>query len=552
MITPILDGARRRFRVAAAEVDHQDNWQRAELGFAVGRPAPAGHVREVIDEVERFVWSFPEVEVLDVRPSLAGGRLMSRRRDDQGRRGSTRARPGSTSCCARSSPTSSSGSTTTGSSWSPSPRSTVEPDLRRAVGVLRHPPRRRGRRGGPRGARRAPAAAAGARSAARPGSSARRSCAFEPDPAIRAAAPDRAGRSAAASSPTPATTTSPPRPTPTQPLSDRPSPVRRRPRGRRQGGRAGPVHDVVAKARGLLGTRKVGHAGTLDPDATGVLLLGVGRATRLLRFLAALPQDLRRRDRARRRDLHPRRRRRGHAPPTTWARSPSTTCGRPRDAVHRRHPAGAADGVGASRSTAGGSTSWPGRASRSSASPTGHRPPLRRRRPVPGRARWCTGSRSSARRAPTSARSPPTSAHALGGGAHLRNLRRTAIGSFTLDAACPIEALGPERLAPARGGGQRSRHRGRRRRHGGRGRGHRQGAAARRLGWRGGAVGGGGWIRRAPGRVRAVRRGAGQADGRRRRSTRRLTARAGGAGRRAHGARPGRRSQRAYRLKPPP
>jgi tRNA pseudouridine55 synthase len=46
-------------------------------------------------------------------------------------------------------------------------------------------------------------------------------------------------------------------------------------------------HDLVAKARGLLGTRKVGHAGTLDPDATGVLLLGVGAATRLLRFLSA-------------------------------------------------------------------------------------------------------------------------------------------------------------------------------------------------------------------------------------------------------------------------
>lgn len=47
-------------------------------------------------------------------------------------------------------------------------------------------------------------------------------------------------------------------------------------------------HDVVAKARGLLGTKKVGHAGTLDPDATGVLLLGVGRATRLLQYLSVL------------------------------------------------------------------------------------------------------------------------------------------------------------------------------------------------------------------------------------------------------------------------
>ena len=50
-------------------------------------------------------------------------------------------------------------------------------------------------------------------------------------------------------------------------------------------------HDVVAKARGQLGTGRVGHSGTLDPDATGVLLLGVGRATRLLRFLNDLPKS---------------------------------------------------------------------------------------------------------------------------------------------------------------------------------------------------------------------------------------------------------------------
>lgn len=50
-------------------------------------------------------------------------------------------------------------------------------------------------------------------------------------------------------------------------------------------------HDVVAKARGVLGTRKVGHSGTLDPDATGVLVLGVGRATRLLRYVTELPKS---------------------------------------------------------------------------------------------------------------------------------------------------------------------------------------------------------------------------------------------------------------------
>ena len=43
-------------------------------------------------------------------------------------------------------------------------------------------------------------------------------------------------------------------------------------------------HDVVDRVRKALGTRKVGHAGTLDPDATGVLILGVGKATRLLSY----------------------------------------------------------------------------------------------------------------------------------------------------------------------------------------------------------------------------------------------------------------------------
>lgn len=45
-------------------------------------------------------------------------------------------------------------------------------------------------------------------------------------------------------------------------------------------------HDVVARTRRLARTRKVGHAGTLDPMATGVLLLGIGKATKLLGHLA--------------------------------------------------------------------------------------------------------------------------------------------------------------------------------------------------------------------------------------------------------------------------
>ena len=47
-------------------------------------------------------------------------------------------------------------------------------------------------------------------------------------------------------------------------------------------------HDVVAKLRKLLGTKKIGHAGTLDPMATGLLLLGVGSGTKLMQFLSRL------------------------------------------------------------------------------------------------------------------------------------------------------------------------------------------------------------------------------------------------------------------------
>ena len=47
-------------------------------------------------------------------------------------------------------------------------------------------------------------------------------------------------------------------------------------------------HDVVAKLRKLLGTKKIGHAGTLDPMATGLLLLGIGSGTKLMQFLSGL------------------------------------------------------------------------------------------------------------------------------------------------------------------------------------------------------------------------------------------------------------------------
>lgn len=49
-------------------------------------------------------------------------------------------------------------------------------------------------------------------------------------------------------------------------------------------------HDVVAAARRILAIKKIGHCGTLDPTATGLLLLTVGRATRLTRFLIRAPK----------------------------------------------------------------------------------------------------------------------------------------------------------------------------------------------------------------------------------------------------------------------
>lgn len=50
-------------------------------------------------------------------------------------------------------------------------------------------------------------------------------------------------------------------------------------------------HDVVARTRRLAGTRKIGHAGTLDPMATGLLVLGIESATRLLHYLVGLDKE---------------------------------------------------------------------------------------------------------------------------------------------------------------------------------------------------------------------------------------------------------------------
>lgn len=196
-------------------------------------------------------------------------------------------------------------------------------------------------------------------------------------------------------------------------------------------------HDVVAKLRGVLGTRKVGHSGTLDPDATGVLLVGVGVVTRLLRFLTALPK-----------------RYVGEivlgVETTTLDASGEVT------ATHDMGGVTLADVRAAATTLTGPIRQVPPMVSavqvggrrlhelarqgieveRAPRPVTVHRFAVE---PTPDpRVYRIDVSCSSGTYIRTLAADVGT---ALGGGAHLRNLRRTAIGSFTVDDAQPIEQV---------------------------------------------------------------------------------------------------------------
>ncbi len=65
VVRPIVEGLRNRYSVSASEVDHQDLWQRAAIGIALVGPDVA-HVSDVLDNCERFVESFPEIELFEV------------------------------------------------------------------------------------------------------------------------------------------------------------------------------------------------------------------------------------------------------------------------------------------------------------------------------------------------------------------------------------------------------------------------------------------------------------------------------------------------------
>jgi hypothetical protein len=65
VVRHLIETSRQRFGVSASEVAHHDLWQRAGLGFAVVAPT-AAHAQKLLDQVERFVWSHPQIEVISI------------------------------------------------------------------------------------------------------------------------------------------------------------------------------------------------------------------------------------------------------------------------------------------------------------------------------------------------------------------------------------------------------------------------------------------------------------------------------------------------------
>ena len=207
-------------------------------------------------------------------------------------------------------------------------------------------------------------------------------------------------------------------------------------------------HDVVAKARGIVGQKKVGHSGTLDPDATGVLLLGFGKVTRLLSYLTALPKsyvgevvlgtETDTLDAA------------GEVTATHDMRS--VTLDQARAAaeafvgdIEQIPPMVSAVKIGGKRlhelARAGETVERPPRPV------TVHRLHLEEAHPATTEEAMVLRIEVDCSSGTYIRTLADDLGHALGGGAHLRALRRTAIGSFGLAEARPLDQL--EILAPA-------------------------------------------------------------------------------------------------------
>jgi tRNA pseudouridine55 synthase len=203
-------------------------------------------------------------------------------------------------------------------------------------------------------------------------------------------------------------------------------------------------HDVVGRSRRIFGQRRVGHAGTLDPDATGVLVLGLGRATRLLKYLTGLPKT--------------------YVGEVVLGTSTSTldSAGEV-TGVYDMSGIGLADVVAAAARFVGEIEQVPPMVSAVKVGGRRLHELARAGIEVNRVPRKVTVTRydvaptddplvfsievdcSSGTYVRTLAADLGTS---LGGGAHLRRLRRTAVGSFGLGDAVPLDTLGREHVLP--------------------------------------------------------------------------------------------------------
>jgi tRNA pseudouridine55 synthase len=199
-------------------------------------------------------------------------------------------------------------------------------------------------------------------------------------------------------------------------------------------------HDVVDQVRKALGTRKVGHAGTLDPDATGVLVLGVGRGTKLLQFVTGADKTY-------------------HGEIVFGTETSTLDAAGEVVATHDMtlDPAAVA---AAAATFVGDIEQVPPMVSAVKVDGKRLHELAREGKEVERKARPVTVHRFDVEatedplvyRAEVACSSgtyirtlAADLGHALGGGAHLRALRRLAVGPFTLDDASPIDAieLGP-------------------------------------------------------------------------------------------------------------
>jgi tRNA pseudouridine55 synthase len=201
---------------------------------------------------------------------------------------------------------------------------------------------------------------------------------------------------------------------------------------------------VVGRTRRIFGQRRVGHAGTLDPDATGVLVLGLGRATRLLKYLTGLSKT--------------------YVGEVVLGVSTSTldSAGEV-TGVYDMNGVSPTDVAAAAARFVGEIEQVPPMVSAVKVGGRRLHELARAGIEVERSPRRVTVTRydvaptddplvftvevdcSSGTYVRTLAADLGTS---LGGGAHLRHLRRTAVGSFTLADAVPLEALGREHVLP--------------------------------------------------------------------------------------------------------